>query len=300
MEKINQAYYQDKVALITGAASGFGLGFTEKILELGAKSVWMGDYAIEGLAKAAAGIAQKYPGKVHAIVCDCSKKEDVFRFVQNAAEEEGGLDFLFNNAGIACTYPLINLPPEKFLELVQVNYLGVVYGTMAALPFLEAQGWGHVINTASAGGLMPFPYQSSYASTKAAVISFTQCLDIEYSDRDIHFTSISPANVATNIFKTDVIAKMRQEGHTEEEIEDAIKNIPVPKDAIPLNEAVDYIFARIPQQEVNIIVGDEPKEAYNLYKKDYNTFKERFESLRVSRKAYFEAIARGEKPAFPG
>jgi NADP-dependent 3-hydroxy acid dehydrogenase YdfG len=118
MEKTNQAYYQDKVALITGAASGFGLGFTEKIL-----------------------------------------------------------------------------------ELVQLNYLGVVYGTMAALPFLEAQGWGHVINTASAGGLMPFAYQSAYASTKAAVISFTQCLDMEYSDRDIHFTSISPPNVATNIYK---------------------------------------------------------------------------------------------------
>ncbi|MCH4217664.1 MAG: SDR family oxidoreductase [Megasphaera sp.] len=217
MEKTNQAYYQDKVALITGAASGFGLGFTEKIL-----------------------------------------------------------------------------------ELVQLNYLGVVYGTMAALPFLEAQGWGHVINTASAGGLMPFAYQSAYASTKAAVISFTQCLDMEYSDRDIHFTSISPPNVATNIYKADVIAKMRQEGYTEEEIEDIIKDIPVPKDAIPLNEAVDYIFANIPQQEVNIIVGDEPKVGYALYKKDYNTFKECLEYLKLSRKAYFEAIARGENPAFPG
>jgi NAD(P)-dependent dehydrogenase (short-subunit alcohol dehydrogenase family) len=300
MEKTNQAYYQDKVALITGAASGFGLGFTKKILELGARSVWMGDYASEALAKAAAGIAQKYPGKVHTAVCDCRKKEDVFRFVQTAAEEEGCLDFLFNNAGIPCTCPLINIPPEKFLELVQVNYLGVVYGTMAALPFFEAQGWGHVINTASAGGLMPGVYQSSYASTKAAVISFTQCLDMEYSDRDIHFTSISPTNVATNIFKIDVIAKMRQEGHTEEEIEDAIKKIPAPEYAIPLNEAVDYIFANIPQQEVNIIVGDWTREAYLLYKKDYNKFKERFDYYRVSRKAYFEAVARGENPVFPG
>jgi NAD(P)-dependent dehydrogenase (short-subunit alcohol dehydrogenase family) len=277
MEKTNQAYYQDKVALITGAASGFGLGFTEKILELGAKSVWMGDYASKALAKAAARIAQKYPGKVHTVVCDCRKKEDVFRFVQTAAEEEGCLDFLFNNAGIVCTCPLIDITPEKFLELVQLNYLGVVYGTMAALPF-----------------------QSSYASTKAAVISFTQCLDMEYSDRDIHFTSISPPNVATNIYKADVIAKMRQEGYTEEEIEDIIKDIPVPKDAIPLNEAVDYIFANIPQQEVNIIVGDEPKVGYALYKKDYNTFKECLEYLKLSRKAYFEAIARGENPAFPG
>ena len=297
----DKSYYEGKNAVITGAASGFGLGITEQLLTRGAAGVWMGDYDDKQLAQEAARLETDFPGKVHYKHCDCTKKDDVFALIKNAAEEGEHLDFVFNNAGRPMTYPFTHLDISQFERLVQLNFLGVFYGTMAAVQIMEKQGYGHVVNTASCGGLLPAPYQAAYASTKAAVIAMTRSLDMEYADTNIRFTELSPMNVVSNIFKAQLLETMRAQGKSEAEIDNMVKDIKPPSNAMPMDEALDYIFAKLPNHEVDIIFGQDGRDAYKLMCTDYGAFKEKMSEVGAKRKKYYQAYFKGENPGpFPG
>lgn len=300
MATIDRSYYEGKSAVVTGAASGFGLGFCERLLELGASDVWMGDYDESSLLRECGKLNERFPGKVHAMVCDCSKKEDVDKLIDTAARESGHLDFLFNNAGRPMTIPFEHLSQEGFRNMVELNYFGVVYGVSAALPYMMAQGHGHVVNTASCGGLLAMAYQAPYASTKAAVIALTRCLDLEYGYRGIRFTALSPSNVATNIFKAQQIEEMRLAHKSEEEIEKATGGVLPPSGAIPLDEALDYVFEKLPTDDVDIVFGQEGRDFYALQCSDYPEYCRTVHRITMLRKDYYDAMERGERPEFPG
>ena len=196
-------YVHRKCAVITGAASGLGLGIATRFLENGGRSVYMADYNGPLLQKEAEKLATTYPGKVFAHQTDVTDKAQVQRLIDRVAEENGGIDFLFNNAGRPMTRPTGKTSMEDFEGLIQLNLLGTVYGTLAALEVMSRQGCGHIVNTASFGGLIPAPYQAAYCATKAAVISMTRSMSYEYAGSGIFFSQFSPANVATPIFAVE-------------------------------------------------------------------------------------------------
>ncbi len=294
------SYYAEKTAVVTGAATGFGLAIAERLLSLGAAGVWMGDFNETKLIREAERLNRRYPGKAHAVRCNCMVTQDVYALIAAAAAEGGRLDFVFNNAGRPMTRPIGYIKPEEFEDLVKLNYLGVVHGTMAALPITEKQGSGHIVNTASCGGLIPAAYQSAYASTKAAVITFTRCLAYEYDNTAIRFSQISPMNVATDIFKAETINKLREAGKSEEEIERATAGIRPPAGTMPLDEAIDYIFDKLEQGDVDIIFGEDGREYYRLFCEDRPAFNAKIKPMTEARRAFYEAIKRGEEAVFPG
>ena len=293
-------YYLNKVAVITGAASGLGLGYTERLLEYGAAAVWMSDYNEQALTEVAKPLCEKYPGKVHPLVVNAMVREDVEGLIRHAALESGQIDLLFNNAGKPMTMPTETIPVEDFEALVQLNLMGAVYGTLAALPYMLEQKSGHVINTASVGGLIPPPFQTAYAATKAAVITMTRCMSVEYEGRGLYFSQVSPMNVATNIFKVQPEKIMRAQGLPEKEIQRRLALLAPPAGAMPLEEALDYILEHIASRDVDIVLGQDGRDLYRLFCTDRPAFTQIVRELGGKRRAFYEAKARGEDVPFPG
>ncbi|MDD4160555.1 MAG: SDR family NAD(P)-dependent oxidoreductase, partial [Synergistaceae bacterium] len=98
-------YFENKVAAVTGAASGLGLGITEQLLKRGAEAVFMGDFNEEGLDRESDRLNTMFPGRVFPVLTDVTKLEQVQKLIFNAKDHAGHLDFLFNNAGRGLTLP---------------------------------------------------------------------------------------------------------------------------------------------------------------------------------------------------
>lgn len=305
---MDRSYFFDKTAVVTGAASGLGLGFAEQLLSRGARAVLMADRNVHGLKIAVSKLAQTHPGKVFSQVVDVTQSEQVEALVQRAAGM-GGLDFMFNNAGRPMTKPTETMSTEEFTQLAQVNYLGVAYGVLAALKVMLPQGRGHIINTASMGGLVPAPFQAAYASTKAAVITMTRSLAYEYAGTGLRFSQISPANVATPIFRAELAESLRGQGKSEEEITLLTASITPPADAMPMDTALNIIFSGIEAGNMDIVCwnhsGEDPAASFYMNRPQFDAY---MLGIAQKRRAYYEECARiktqqGEGailPLFPG
>ncbi len=243
-------YFKDKVAAVTGAASGIGLGLVEKLLAEGAMAVFMGDINEENLARESERLNKAYPGKAHPVLTDVTKLEQVEGLIHSARDHDGHLDFVFNNAGMGMTLPTEQITFEIWRFLIDLNLMGVIYGSYTAIPIMREQGSGHIVNTGSVGGLMPVAYQAVYAATKSAVITMTECLQFELETEGLRFSVFNPGNVITGIF-----------GELEP-----------PPDAITVEEATDYIFQELEKGTVLIVFPEKYREFYRLYREDREAF----------------------------
>jgi len=189
---------EGKVALVTGAGRGIGASTAREFGARGASVVLaartVGD--IDGVA----GEIVAAGGKALAVGCDVSQYGDVERAVECAVTRFGSLDILVNNAGIID--PIVRLgdsDPERWARVVDVNYKGVYFGLRAAIPVMEAQGAGVIINLSSGAAQFAFEGWSHYCSTKAAVLSLTKCGHKEYHSKGIRVVGLSPGMVATDM-----------------------------------------------------------------------------------------------------
>jgi len=194
-------YFEDKVAVVTGGASGIGLALCEEMLSLGAKAVVAADLNEDKLKAECSRLEEAYPGKVLGIPTDVTNKQGVFRMVEEAAAFGGGrLDLLFNNAGLGLTKPFDDTTDEDWKFAFDVNFYSALHGVRAALPIMRAQGGGHIANTASGIVFSPMPFQSLYSATKAALMAFTTSLRSELWDDNIRLSTVIPGTVATSIW----------------------------------------------------------------------------------------------------
>lgn len=194
-------YYENKVAVVTGGASGIGLALCEMLLSLGARSVVLADLNAEKLKAETQRLDVMYPGKVIGVQTDVTKKESVFSLIQQAAKFGGGqIDFLFNNAGLGLSKPFDETTDEDWKFAFDVNFYGALNGIRAVLPIMRAQGGGHIANTASGIAFAPMAFQSMYSATKSALVGFTGSLRYEFWDENIRFSTIIPGTVATPIW----------------------------------------------------------------------------------------------------
>lgn len=243
-------YYQDKVAAVTGAASGIGLGITAGLLQRGAKAVFMADKNEDALNRESAALNARFGAKAFPVPTDVTSQKQVEAFIQKAKAHAGHLDFVFNNAGVGVTIPTEQVTFDIWRKAIDLNFMGVVYGTYAAIPFMREQKSGHIVNTASIAGLIPVPYQAVYAATKAAVLMMTESLQYELECEGLSFSVVCPGNVATGIFG----------------------NLPPPPDAVSVEEAVEYIFAEMEKKSLEIVFAQNVRDFAELYRKDRSAF----------------------------
>jgi 3-oxoacyl-[acyl-carrier protein] reductase len=175
----------NKVAIITGAASGFGEGMARRFAQEGAKVV-VADLNEEGAKKVADEI-----GGV-AVGVDVTKGSDVDKMVE-AALELGSLDILINNAGFTHrNQPMLDVDEETFDRIFDVNVKAIFLAAKRVVPIMEEQGGGAIINTASTAGLRPRPGLVWYNSSKGAAISMTKSMAVELAPKQIRVNALCP------------------------------------------------------------------------------------------------------------
>ncbi len=196
-----KAYFENKVAVVTGGASGIGLALCEEMLSLEAKAVVLADLNNDKLKAECARLEGAYPGKVLGVHTDITSKESVFSLIQKATEfGSGHVDLLFNNAGLGLAKPFDDTTDAGWKFAFDVNFYGALYGVRAVLPIMRAQGGGHIANTASGIAFSPMPNQTMYSATKAALLAFTSSLRSELWDDNIRLSTVIPGTVATPLW----------------------------------------------------------------------------------------------------
>jgi 3-oxoacyl-[acyl-carrier protein] reductase len=179
---------QDKVAIVTGAASGFGRAIAERFALEGARVI-LADINGAGVREVAAGFGDS----VIAVTCDVSRKADVEAMVRAATEAFGGLDIMVNNAGTTHrNQPLIEVGEAEFDRIYAVNVKSIYLTTIAAVPHMERRGAGIIINIASTAGVRPRPGLTWYNGSKGAVITLTKSMAVELAPKNIRVNAINP------------------------------------------------------------------------------------------------------------
>jgi len=190
-----------KVALVTGGNQGIGKVVSKYLADAGADIVILD---LNDASAVAAAIAAEYGVRAIAYVCDVTRQADVVAAVAEAAKAMGTLDILFNNAGIVYHKAAIDLLPDEWHNVMDVNLNGVFYVAQAFAKYLAANGkGGSIINTASMSAtIVNVPQeQASYNASKAAVVQLTKSLAVEWAPLGIRVNCISPGYIATEMLQ---------------------------------------------------------------------------------------------------
>ncbi|WP_042149734.1 SDR family oxidoreductase [Paucisalibacillus sp. EB02] len=189
---------QDKVAIVTGAASGMGKAIAKIYAREGAKVI-VADLNLDGAEEVVKGITEN-GGVAKAVQVNVAKQEDIDNMIDIAVAEFGTLDILVNNAGIMDGFePVGDILDERWDMIFDVNTKGVMRAMRKALPIFLEKGKGNIINTASTGGLNGAHAGATYGASKHAVIGLTKNTGFMYAQKGIRCNAIAPGAVETNI-----------------------------------------------------------------------------------------------------
>ncbi|PZQ64192.1 MAG: 3-oxoacyl-ACP reductase [Phenylobacterium zucineum] len=187
--------FAGKVAVVTGGASGIGLAAVRRFHAEGA-SVVVADVQDEAGERVAAELGD---GRCVYQRTDVSSWEAVQAMVARAEAEFGGLDILFNNAGVGSFAATPDLTPEEWRRVMAIDLDGVFYGCKAALPAMRRRGGGAIVNTASISGLAGDFSFAAYNAAKAGVINYTRAVAIDHAREGVRVNAVCPGPVDTPI-----------------------------------------------------------------------------------------------------
>lgn len=198
--------FKDKIVIITGGASGIGRALGNELARRGSYVV-LADINESLLLKTLTDI-KKSDKKPESVVVDVSKFEEVKKLVDETVSKHGRIDYLFNNAGIVIAGEARDCQYEDWQKVINVNLYGVVNGVVAAYPIMVKQGFGHIVNTASAAGLIPAVGEISYTTSKYGVVGLSNALRIEGADLGVKVSVVCPGFIDTPILENPKSIKL--------------------------------------------------------------------------------------------
>lgn len=213
---------EGKVVVITGASSGLGAATARRLASEGARAVLAARRAdrLEALVQE----IRDGGGEAVAATTDVTRRDDVKKLVDRAVKTYGRIDVMLNNAGLMPLAPFERLKVDEWERMIDVNIKGVLYGIAAALPYMQEQKSGHIINVSSVYGHIVVPGAGVYCGTKSAVRAISEGLRQEVKPYNLRTTIISPGAVATELL--DQIS----EKDIVDGIRDFVNDIAVPAD----------------------------------------------------------------------
>lgn len=205
-----------KVALVTGAGRGIGRAVA---FALANEGVNIGLFArTEADLKEVANELEALGVKVAFAAVDIASKEEVDQAVKKITSELGTMDILINNAGIGKFATLLDMEPEEWKRIIDVNLMGAYYVTRAVLPQLIEKNGGDIINISSTNGLNGAATSSAYSASKFGLIGLTESLAQEVRRNNIRVTALTPSTVATELaVSTNLIRENNDEKYMQPE-----------------------------------------------------------------------------------
>jgi 3-oxoacyl-[acyl-carrier protein] reductase len=229
-----------KIAIVTGAASGFGRAIAETFAREGARVV-VADINGQGARDVAEAIGA---AAIH-VAADVSKRAEVEAMVGEAVKSFGGLDIMVNNAGTTHrNQPMLDVSEAEFDRIFAVNVKSVYLAALACVPEMEKRGGGVIINTASTAGVRPRPGLTWYNASKGAVITMTKSMAAELAPKKIRVCAINPV-----AGETPLLAEFMG-SDTPENRAKFVATIPLGRLSLPADVANAALFLASPESSM--------------------------------------------------
>ncbi len=242
---------RDRVAAVTGAASGIGRALAQALAAEGCHLA-LSDVDEAGLARTAESVSGS-GAKVRTDRVDVRDREAVHAWADAVADEFGRVNLIFNNAGVALSADVRSMSYEDLEWVMDVNFWGVVHGTKAFLPHLERTGEGHVVNVSSIFGVIAVPTQSAYNAAKFAVRGFTEALreELEVAGSGVSATTVHPGGIKTSIVANSRLREVEGRVATREEAMEQFDRLA----RTTPEEAARTILAGVKRNDRRVLVG---------------------------------------------
>jgi 3-hydroxybutyrate dehydrogenase len=214
-----------KTILITGGASGIGLGIAEQLGSAG-HTIIIADLNLAAAQQSAAKLGEQGIS-AKAIELDVSQAEQIAALPARLLPHK--VDVLINNAGIQHVSRLEDFPADKWQLLINIMLVGPALLTQAFLPTMRAQNYGRIINIGSVHSLIASPFKSAYVAAKHGLLGFAKTVALETGDCNVTINTICPAYVKTPLVEKQIAAQAIENGISEEEVVSKIMLEPMPK-----------------------------------------------------------------------
>lgn len=210
-------HLKGKTALITGSTSGIGLGLAQGFADEGMNIV------INGFGEAGGIEAERKNLEARGVRClyhgaNMTKPDEIADLIKTAQKEFGNIDVLVNNAGIQHVSPIEDFPPEKWEAIISINLSAAFYTLHHTIPLMKKQGWGRVINIASAHALVASPFKSAYVAAKHGIAGLTKAVALEVAENNITVNAICPGYVKTPLVDGQIADTAKARNITEEDV----------------------------------------------------------------------------------
>lgn len=217
MPKDSQATFARHHAVVTGGGRGIGAAIAEALASRGAAVSLIGRN-VETLRATAARLARVYGSKVATAAADVADSTAVVAAMATLKERLGVPTILINNAGIAPSSPFLKSDDAFWRKVLDVDLMGTVHCTQAALPDMLEAGWGRIVNIASTAGITGLAYITTYCAAKHAVIGLTRALAIETARSGVTVNAICPGYTDTDIIDVAVSGITAKTGRSREDV----------------------------------------------------------------------------------
>lgn len=201
--------FENKISVITGAASGIGCELAEQLARRESHVV-LTDVNEDLLAEITDAI-RKEGHSAESVVLDVRGLDEVKKVIDATVSKHGRIDYLFNNAGIAVGGEARDFSYDDWRNVIDVNLYGVVNGVFAAYPIMVQQGFGHIVNTASIYGLVPAVGEISYVASKYGVVGLSNALRVEGADLGVKVSVVCPGFIETPLLQNAKVLRFERD-----------------------------------------------------------------------------------------